>query len=139
MQQIKEQLQKYYGLEVVSCENLNTLANDSFAVTTPEAKFALKIYNPQSRSSQEVTWEMELIEHLIQDGIPVAKPVASGGNYIQNFHWNDNNYATVLYEWAPGKKPSPSLDTYALLGKIAAQIHESADTFTASLAMRMRV
>jgi Ser/Thr protein kinase RdoA (MazF antagonist) len=39
----------------------------------------------------------------------------------------------VLFEWASGEKPAPEQDTYTLLGKAAAQIHQAADTFPSSL------
>ena len=35
----------------------------------------------------------------------------------------------VLFEWAPGAKPSPSTSTYELLGETAARIHAAADSF----------
>jgi len=34
-----------------------------------------------------------------------------------------------MYEWAPGEKPKPTADTYVLLGKPAASIHQAADSF----------
>jgi Ser/Thr protein kinase RdoA (MazF antagonist) len=37
-----------------------------------------------------------------------------------------------LYEWAPGTKPAPSLDVYALLGSAAARIHRGASTFSSA-------
>lgn len=36
----------------------------------------------------------------------------------------------ALSAWAPGERPSPSRDTYLLLGETAARIHDAADTFS---------
>ncbi len=127
------QLEAHFGLKNAVCEDLNTLANDVIAVTTSDARFALKLYNPQSRSRIEVEWEIELTTHLINNGAPVAKPVPGQNGYIESFNAYGENRTAVLFEWASGEKPEPSRGTYILLGKAAAQIHQAADTFTSSL------
>jgi Ser/Thr protein kinase RdoA (MazF antagonist) len=48
-------------------------------------------------------------------------------------HLDGRDRVAVLFEWAPGSKPASERDTYTLLGKAAAQIHQAADTFTSSL------
>lgn len=76
---IQKHLEKHFDLHDVVCENLNTSTNDIFAITTPVGRFALKLYNPQSRTVTDVQWELELIIHLIKNGAPVVKPI-SGKN-----------------------------------------------------------
>jgi len=131
---ITKQLQELYGLEDVICKNLNTLANYAIEVTSPSGHFALKIYNPASRTALEVQWEVDLTLHLIENGAPVARPVAGmNGRYTQTFATEDQEVTAVLFEWAAGEKPKPELSTYVLVGEAAARIHNAADTFTSEL------
>lgn len=131
---ITKQLREQYGLEDVTCKNLNTLANYAVEVTSPSGHFALKIYNPASRTVLEVQWEIDLTLHLIKNGAPVARPVAGdNGKYAQTFVMEGQELTAVLFEWAAGEKPKPELSTYVLVGEAAALIHNAADTFTSEL------
>lgn len=133
--QVAQQLKDYYGLDSPDCKNLNTLANYAIEVTSPTGHFALKIYNPASRTTAEVQWEIDLTLHLIKNGAPVAKPVAGkNGSYLQKFVVDGQDLTAVLFEWAAGEKPKPELSTYTLIGEAAAKIHNAADTFTSELA-----
>lgn len=130
---IKEQIENLFGLRDVVCENLNTPTNDIFSVTTPTGRFALKLYNPQSRNVADVQWELELLTHLTKNGAPVVKAFPGKNGYVETFVLDGQDRAAVLYEWAKGEKPMPSEDTYKLLGNAAAKIHLAADTFTSPL------
>jgi Ser/Thr protein kinase RdoA (MazF antagonist) len=130
---IAQQVEECLGLRNVNCECLNTPVNDVYAVTTQHDKYALKIYNAQSRTTADVQWEIALITHLIENGAPVAKPIPHRGSYLQRFLIDDSDRVGVLFEWAAGVKPAPSLDTYRLVGSAAARVHRAADTFTTSL------
>lgn len=132
--QVAQQLKDYHGLDSPDCKNLNTLANYAIEVTSPTGHFALKIYNPASRTAAEVEWEIDLTLHLIKNGAPVAKPVAGkNGSYLQTFVIDSQDLTAVLFEWAAGEKPKPELSTYTLIGEAAARIHNAADTFTSEL------
>ncbi len=131
---IANQLQELYGLENVICKSLGTLANYAIEVTSPSGHFALKIYNPASRTTSEVQWKIDLTLHLIKNGAPVARLVAGkNGKHTQTFATEDQDVMAVLFEWAAGEKPKPELNTYVLIGEAAARIHNAADTFTSEL------
>lgn len=129
---IAEQVEKYFGLREVVCEDLHTPANDVFSVTTLTTRFALKLYNPQSRKVADVQWELELIAHLIKNNAPVVRPVMGKNGYVETFVVDGQDRAAVLFEWARGEKPQSSNETYELLGKAAGCIHAAADTFITS-------
>ncbi|GHO99383.1 hypothetical protein KSF_094310 [Reticulibacter mediterranei] len=129
---LEQQIENLFGLSNVICEPLNTLANDVVAVTTPTGRFALKLYHLQ-RTPAEVQWELDLTVHLMQHGTPVAKPIRGKQGYVESFCIDGRDRVAVLFEWAPGEKPAPARDTYILLGKVAAHIHQAADTFSSSL------
>ncbi len=101
------------------------------AVTTPTARFALKLYHLQ-RTTAEVQWELDLIIHLMQNGAPVVKPIQGSHGYVESLRVDGRDRVAALFEWAPGEKPAPERDTYTLLGKAAAYIHQAADTFPSS-------
>ncbi len=129
---LEQQIEKHFGLSDVIDELLNTPTNDVLAVTAPTGRFALKLYHSQ-RTAAEVQWEVDLIISLIRKGVPVAKPVRGKHGYVESLRVDGRDRVAVLFEWAPGEKPTPERDTYTLLGKAAAHIHQAADTFTSSL------
>lgn len=129
---LEAQLSEHYSLTDTVCEDLHTPTNDVIAVTTAQDKFALKLYHAKSRPA-EVQWELDLVAHLLQNGAPVVKPIPGHHGYLETFVVDGQERVTALFEWAPGEKPKPERDTYVLLGKAAAQIHQAADTFTSSL------
>lgn len=130
---LKQQIENYFGLSDVIYEHLNTPTNDVLAVTTPTGRFALKLYNPQSRAEASVVqWELDLIIHLMRNGAPVTKPVRGTHGYVESLRVDGRDRVAALFEWAPGSKPAPERHAYMLLGKAAAQIHQAADTFASS-------
>jgi Ser/Thr protein kinase RdoA (MazF antagonist) len=125
---LKKQFASYYGLRDVVFENLNTPVNDILIATTPKGMFAFKLYH-KCRNASDVQWEVYLIVHLINNGVPAVKPLAGDNGYVGSFSINGQDRIGVLSEWAVGGKPKPDHSTYFLLGKVAAQIHQAADTF----------
>lgn len=133
IQQISKQLEDCFNLKNTECKNLNTLANDVIKVTTPTDQFAFKLYNPASRKTNEIQWELDLTLHLINNGVSVAKPVAGKHGYLDTFMIDGQERVGVLFEWIAGEKPKPEQSTYVLLGKAAAQVHQAADDFRSTL------
>jgi Ser/Thr protein kinase RdoA (MazF antagonist) len=129
---LEQQIENHFGLSSVICEPLNTPVNDVIAVTTPTGRFALKLYHPH-RTYAEVQWELDLLVHLMRNGAPVAKPVQGSNGYVESLRVDGRDRVAALFGWAPGEKPAPGRDTYTLLGKAAAQIHQAADTFVSPL------
>jgi Ser/Thr protein kinase RdoA (MazF antagonist) len=129
---LEQQIENLFGLSNVIYEPLSTPTNDVVAVTTPTGRFALKLYHLK-RTTSEVQWELDLTVHLVQHGTPVTKPVRGKHGYVESLRVDGRDRVAALFEWAPGEKPAPARDTYILLGKVAAQIHQAADTFSSSL------
>jgi Ser/Thr protein kinase RdoA (MazF antagonist) len=134
VQQVLEQARALYGLERPVGKDLRTAANDAIEVRSPSGHFALKLYNPASKTAPEVQWEVDLTLHLIRHGAPIARPVPGrDGEHVQTVVLDGRPRTAVLFAWAPGVKPSPDRATYALLGETAARIHRAADSFTSGL------
>ena len=126
---LEEQIEHRFGLKNPKIKHLNTPVNDVARVTTPSGQFALKLYNRASRAAKDVTWELDLIEHLVEQGAPVVRPIRGSNGYVEEFVVDGQPQAAALFEWAPGEKPKPGHDTYVLLGEGAARIHRAADSF----------
>lgn len=129
--QITSQLLAAYDLESPTCKDLGTPTNDVVQVMTEQGHYALKLYTVTTRD--EVQWEIDLILHLLKHDVPVVHPVHGKTEYFNAFKVNDEERIAVLFEWAAGKKPEDSRDTYTIIGKAAAKIHQAADTFSSSL------
>jgi Ser/Thr protein kinase RdoA (MazF antagonist) len=126
---LARQLEHHFSLKDAHFKRLNILVNDLVVVTTSSGKYALKIYNAQSRTIKDVEWELNLIEHLLKHGAPVVRPVRGRRDYVEAFVIDGQERAAALFEWLPGEKPQPSRETYVLLGETAARIHAASDTF----------
>ncbi|SRR6266496_363382 len=131
VKQITDQLLDAFDLESPVCKDLGTPTNDVVEVTTQDGHFALKLYTVTSRA--EIQWEVDLLLHLLEHGAPVVRPVKGKKRYLNIFTVGNEERVSVLFEWAAGEKPEDSRDTYILIGKAAAQIHQAAYTFESSL------
>lgn len=128
---LENQLTSYFGIKDVICKNLNTPTNDVIAVTTSTGRFALKLYT--TRTAKEVQWELDLVDHLVENGAPVVKPIPGRNGFVESLVVDGQDRVAALFEWAAGEKPKAEQSTYVLLGKSAALTHAAADTFTPSL------
>lgn len=130
---LEDQVEQCYGISDATYQNLNMPTNDMIVVRAQDRKYALKLYNVQSRGVRDVQWEVELVNHLLSHNAPVVRPIRGKHGYVESFIINGQKRAAVLFEWAEGEKPKPSSETYAMIGKAAAQIHLAADSFHSDL------
>lgn len=131
IKQITPQIVDVFGLENPICKDLETPTNDVVQVTTLHGIFALKLYTVTTRA--EIQWEIDLILHLLNQAVPVVRPVTGKEGNLNEFIVGDEKHTGVLFEWAAGEKPQDSLETYTLIGKATALIHQAADDFTSPL------
>jgi len=131
IKQITALLLDAYDLEDPICKDLGTPTNDIIQVNTLNGRYALKLYTVTARD--EIQWEVDLILHLLNHNAPVVHPVKGKSEYLNTFAINDEERIGVLFKWAAGEKPEDSRNTYTLIGKAAAHIHKTADSFTSSL------
>lgn len=125
-------LELKYGLDHVAVKNLYIPVNDVFEITSSQGHYAFKLYNVKSRNRENVRWEIELLEHLIEREAPVVAPVQSTRGFLEDVQLNGIDRVGALFRWAPGQKPQPSSKTYVLLGEAAAKIHAASDSFAST-------
>ena len=121
----------YPALGPVQARVVYSSVHDVAEVVTGGTRYALKLYRPGVRSHAEVDWETGLQLHLAAAGVPVMAPVTgASGTPVEPVRLRGATQWAVLSPWAPGAKPSPSADTYRLLGRLAASIHAAAEDYS---------
>lgn len=132
-QAINDYLKKQYHL------NSNTRTsyllrgmNDTYLVTTPEKKYVFRVYRGDWRGNEsEVSFEMELLHHLDQNGISVSLPIPDQqGNLIQKLQAPEGTRYAVLFTFAEGTEKG--IDTEEIserFGQTVAEIHLKSDSF----------
>jgi len=109
---------------------IRSYTNDVYQVEQGGQKFVLKIYGQGWRAGDAIRYEIDLLHHLAQAGVPVA-------NALQTIKIFDSRFA-VLFEYAAGEKPQPpfSNDLYVRFGQAIAGMHQFSDDFVTSHARK---
>ncbi len=126
-------VQRTYALDDVErCVLLRSLVNDVYEVATPARQYVLKVYRHGWRSTTEVGWELELIAHLAERGVPLAPAVPGvDGRLIGTLQAPEGIRPFVLFDFVEGAKPQLpfNAELYHDLGKLAARIHQASNDF----------
>ena len=127
-----------YGLgEIADCKLQYVGVNDTFKVTlVNKATYYLRVYRSQWRSYDEVTYEVEILNHLHRKGISVAHPVPSkDGSFIQVIQATEGPRCVVIFTTAAGKEPDYDVDPESKAyqyGLAVAHLHHASDDFTST-------
>jgi Ser/Thr protein kinase RdoA (MazF antagonist) len=129
---LADEVRLHFPVSIARMKRLSTPVNDVFVVETSTGRFALKLYHSK-RTLEQVQWEVDLLLHLRHRHAPVVAPVPGRHGQVEVLTVGEASRVAVLYEWAPGEKPSPTPAVYGLLGAAAARVHAAADSFRSSL------
>lgn len=127
-----------YGLNNLVDLKLLTLGlNDTYVITTIDAKkYILRIYRAGWRSSSDIAYEIEVLNHLSLKGILVAKPIPQkDGQFIKALLAPEGQRYAVLFNYAEGQEApyEKELETKAFnYGRGAAKIHQATENFSSS-------
>ena len=127
-----------YDLNTISDFRLLNLGlNDTYvAKTTNSQKYILRVYRAGWRSLADISYELDVLLHLSNNGVPVSKPLPQkDGLLIQTLSAPEGTRYVVLFTYAPGKDPYPSYekDTETIAfnyGKTVAKIYNAVQDFT---------
>jgi Ser/Thr protein kinase RdoA (MazF antagonist) len=129
-------LRTSHGLDNADCVLIRSFVNDVYQVKVKTADrtdaYALKVYQSGRWSPDEVRWELELVGHVAEAGVPVPRivPLANGAPCgILDAAEGPRVYA--LTEFVAGRKPEPPFDDalYQEFGALIATFHASTDGF----------
>lgn len=123
---IGEFVSKKYSLRKnISCKLLKTGINHTYRIEDSNGFFVFRVYSYNWRTQNEITEELNLLNLLKQNNIPVSYPIADNqGNYIQTINAPEGERFAVLFSYAKGHKIlNYSKEIHFEIGKLTAQIH----------------
>ena len=118
----------------VNCIFLTSGVNDTYLVQTSTEKYILRAYRTGWRTLSDILYEIDVLVHLDQAGIPVSLPVAQkDGRFVCTLQAPEGPRQLVLFTYAPGVPLDrhDATDSY-YHGRAVAAIHNATDEFTGS-------
>jgi Ser/Thr protein kinase RdoA (MazF antagonist) len=125
-----------YGLgPVADCKLQFVGVNDTFKVTLSNCEaYFLRVYRSSWRNYNEVSYEIDALNHLHRKGVSVAHPVPmKDGSFIQVISAPEGPRCVVLFTAAIGNEPNYEVDPESKAynyGKAVACLHQASDDFT---------
>lgn len=126
----------HYPIEPVDAVLVRPFVNDVYRISCRDRSYALKIYGTDRFTPDEVRWEQQLVRHLADHGLQVARPVdLRHGDTVGTITAPEGVRPFALTEWLPGEKPQPpwSDDLYRRFGANLAGLHQALDSFRSDL------
>jgi Ser/Thr protein kinase RdoA (MazF antagonist) len=125
---------EHYSIERgATCELARHGVNDTYVITAPGQRFAMRVYRHAWRRQDDIQWELSLLEHLDSEGAPVAGPLRThAGNRFAIVAAPEGPRPVALFRYAPGKPctshtlTAPHARAY---GRALAAVHLRMDTF----------
>ena len=117
-----------------TCQLMRSGLNDSYEVTTATGSYMARIYRAGWRSESEIAYELELLTHLANKGVPVSTPIPdSDGQQMRPLHAPEGARQLVLFTYAPGEslRWKDEAQCYEA-GKLLAAIHAGAEDFVST-------
>jgi Ser/Thr protein kinase RdoA (MazF antagonist) len=105
--------------------------NDTYLLSTPTRKFALKVYRAGWRSPDAITAEVQAIQHAHTRNVGVATPIARrDGEWITYIRAPEGSRPAVLFPWAEGRPPRYTDPDHAReFGAMVARLHQAEEDF----------
>ncbi|MBE1442851.1 phosphotransferase enzyme family protein [Paenibacillus sp. OAS669] len=115
--------------DILECRFISNGLNDTYIVITNDNKYILRIYKVNWRSISDIEFEIELLNHLLANGIPVSFPVEKkDGGYHTELKAPEGPRYAVLFTYAEGGY-SNSKESCSLYGEEVAKMHVVMDEF----------
>lgn len=120
-----DHITKAYGFSGLSCRILVRNVSDTYRLRDGSSQYIFKIYRDAHRKLDEIRGEVELLQRLKENNVPVAAPIMDKtGNAIQQFHAAEGVRNGVLFEYAKGKVHiQPNHQQLAIIGRELAAMH----------------
>ena len=123
----------HYEIEVVAgCQFWHRGLSDIYLVETQAKPYILRVSHHHWRSKSEIDFELELLDFLRQNQIPVAYPLPTqAGELSVEINAPEGRRYAALFPYAPGEVPLGDLNASQShkLGKTLAKLHQVAQDF----------
>ena len=126
-------LTQYKLGSVTECLFWNRGLSDIYLVETKTRLYILRISHHHWRSKSDIQFELEFLDFLHQQSIPVAYPIKTkDGELFVTIRALEGDRYVALFPYAPGKVPLGdfNLTQSKILGEIVAKIHQASLKFT---------
>jgi Ser/Thr protein kinase RdoA (MazF antagonist) len=115
------------------CKLLNLGLNDTYLVKgSGRERYILRVYRRGWRSLSDILYEMDVLDHLRERGVPVSVPLRRrDGGLLRSLAAPEGERYAALFSYAPGKEPTydEALQAYQY-GRAVGAVHAATDTFT---------
>jgi Ser/Thr protein kinase RdoA (MazF antagonist) len=132
---LSAEVRRAYGLEgPIRCQLLRPGLNDTYLVSAGNERRILRVYRAGWRSAAEISYELQLLEHLASKAVSVSVPIpARDGDVLRPLPAPEGNRHLVLFSYATGAPLSWEREADSrILGRLAAQVHAAASDFAPS-------
>ncbi|WP_229642324.1 phosphotransferase [Waterburya agarophytonicola] len=125
-------LSRYELGAIDRCLFWNRGLSDIYLIETSEKSYILKVSHHHWRSKSDIQFELEFLDFLYQQDIPVANPLktTAGELFVTVGAVEGDRYA-ALFPYAPGEVPQGdlSIDQSTIMGQTLGRIHASSLKF----------
>ena len=112
----------------VRCRFFRRGVNDTYEVWAGKTPYFLRVFCHAWRTRREIEGELEVLEHLREDGVGVSHALRRrDGRYLTRVRAPEGARWAVLFTAAAGTPPQMDLARSASYGKLVAQVHASLD------------
>ena len=120
-----------YGLSPkTTCRFHNFGLNDTFMVEAPEAKYVFRVYRPDWRSTADIGYELDALEHLASKGVSVSTVVPRlDSKRITTVVTPEGKRPAAMFTFAPGRELEVDETDSADFGRSCALMHTATDGF----------
>ena len=125
-----------YGISgTATCSFIRRGGNDHYLVEDLGRKYVLRLYLNGKyfiRSADDLRFELDLIQFLVEQGLPVAAPIPDvEGKSLVLFESNGETRLAVLFEFAEGRDIWETMNEWHAreLGSTVAELHLAMDRF----------
>ncbi len=125
-----------YQLDIASCQFWHRGNSDVYLLETAGlSQYFLKIYHYRQRNRENIGFELQLLSHLKDKGIPVSHPICTvAGNDTLEIEAPEGLRYASLFIRAPGNVAIGDLNPQQgyILGSTLARLHQSGQDFQSS-------
>jgi Ser/Thr protein kinase RdoA (MazF antagonist) len=115
---------------VERCRLIRRGFNDSYRIDAAAGRFVLRLARAGRRHASELAEEAAYLDHLMQQGVPVAAPVRGrDGRFEQIAEAADGERGALLFAFVPGCPFRASPADAAATGETLARVHLVSDSF----------
>ncbi len=125
-------LSKYELGTIARCLFWNRGLSDIYLIETSDKTYILKVSHHHWRSKTDIQFELEFLDFLYQQDIPVANPLKTKtGELFVTIHAVEGDRYAALFPYAPGEVPQGdlNLDQSIVMGQTLGKIHASSLEF----------